>query len=54
MQVVGDILCNTVMVLNGGKVLGDITAVNLTVGPKVGAILVCRMAEITPPFYFIL
>lgn len=35
LQVIGDIVCNTVMVVNRGKVLGDITAVNLTIGPKV-------------------
>eukprot|EP00904_Undaria_pinnatifida_P011575 jgi/Undpi1/7548/HiC_scaffold_22.g10021.m1 len=33
-QVVGDVVCDRVMVLDEGKVYGDITAVSITVGPQ--------------------
>lgn len=34
-QVVGDVVCDTVMVLEQGKILGDISAGSLTLGPEV-------------------
>ncbi|CAM9364606.1 unnamed protein product, partial [Laminaria digitata] len=33
-QVIGDVVCDRVMVLHEGKVYGDITAVSITVGPQ--------------------
>lgn len=35
LQVVGDVVCDRVVVLHEGKVYGDITAVSITVGPHV-------------------
>lgn len=34
-KVVGDVVCDNVMVLNRGKIYGDVTAVNLTIGSEV-------------------
>lgn len=36
-QVVGDVVCEKVMVLKEGKVFGDISASSLTLGPDVSA-----------------
>lgn len=34
-QVIGDVVCDKVMVLEQGRVFGDISASSLTLGPEV-------------------